>query len=88
MVIIGIILSFVDLGFLCWLPFSLAANALPVFVGATAGFAAQHTGSVEIGAMLIGVIAGLAARQIAVAVFRLPIVRTALIGAVAVGGTA
>jgi hypothetical protein len=32
MIVIGIILSFISLGFLCWLLFALAVHALPVFV--------------------------------------------------------
>jgi hypothetical protein len=31
MIIIGIVLSFVGLGFLCWLLFTLAVYALPLF---------------------------------------------------------
>jgi hypothetical protein len=81
MIIIGIIGSFVGLGFLCWLLFTLAVNALPFCVGVTAGFAAYNGGSGEIGAILVGLIAGaftLAAGQIAVEAFRSPIVRAAI----------
>src|SRR5258707_10778094 len=58
MIVIGIILSFVSLGFLCWLLFALAVHALPVFVGLAAGVAAYHSGSGEFGAFLVGLIAG------------------------------
>ncbi len=81
MIVIGIILSFVSLGFLCWLLFMLAVHALPFFAGVTAGIAAYHSGSGEIGAFLVGLIAGaftLAAGQIAVAAFRSPVIRTAI----------
>ena len=81
MIIIGIIGSFVGLGFLCWLLFTLVAHALPAFVGITVGFAAYHSGSGEIGAVLVGLIAGaltLAAGQIMIAAFRSPLIRTAI----------
>ena len=58
MIVIGIILSFISLGFLCWLLFALAVQALPVFVAFAAGVAAYHIGSGEIGAFLVGLIAG------------------------------
>ena len=81
MIVIGIILSFVSLGFLCWLLFALAVQALPVFVAFAAGLAAYHIGSGEIGAFLVALIAGaftLAVEQIAVAAFRSPVIRTAI----------
>jgi hypothetical protein len=81
MIVIGIILGFISLGFLCWLLFALAVQALPVFVGFAAGMAAYHSGSGEIGAFLVGLIAGaltFAAGQIAVAAFRSPLIRTAI----------
>jgi hypothetical protein len=81
MIVIGIIFSFVSLGFLCWLLFTLAVHALPFFVGITAGIAAYQTSSGEFGAFLVGLIAGaltLAAGQIAVASFRSPVIRTAI----------
>ena len=45
MLIIGIILVFVGLAYLCWLLFALAVHALPFIVGATAGVAAYRSGS-------------------------------------------
>src|SRR5258708_11008692 len=87
MIVIGIILSFISLGFLCWVLFAVAVHALLVFVGLDAGVAAYQTGSGEIGAFLVGLIAGaltLAAGQIAVAAFRSPVIRTAIALAFAV----
>ena len=81
MIIVGIVLSFVGLGFLCWLLFSLAVQALPFYVGVTAGFAAYHSGAGEIGAILVGFIAGaatFASGQIAIAMVRSPLLRTAI----------
>ena len=81
MIIVGIVLSFFGIGFLCWLLFTLAVQALPFFTGVTAGFAAYHSGAGEIGAILVGLIAGaatLAAGQIAIATSRSPLVRTAI----------
>jgi hypothetical protein len=81
MIAIGIILSFISLVFLCWLLFALAVQALPVFLAFAAGLAAYHSGSGEIGAFLVGLIAGaftLAVGQIAVAAFRSPVIRTAI----------
>ena len=58
MIIIGIILSFVGLAYLCWLLFALAVHALPFFAGVTAGLAAYHSGSGPIAAIIVGAIAG------------------------------
>ena len=52
MIIIGIVLSVVGIGFFCWLLFTLAVYALPFFAGMTAGLAAFHSGSGVIGASL------------------------------------
>jgi hypothetical protein len=81
MIIIGIILGFVGLGFLGWLLFALAVHALPTFVGLSAGFAAYSSGSGEIGAIVVGVIAAgltFVAAHIAVATFRSPLIRSAI----------
>jgi hypothetical protein len=56
MIIIGIVLSFVGLGYLCWLIFALAVNALPLFAGITAGLAAYHSNSGPIAAVAIAAI--------------------------------
>ena len=61
--------------------FALAVQALPVFLAFAAGLAAYHSGSGEIGAFLVALIAGaftLAVEQIAVAAFRSPVIRTAI----------
>ena len=81
MIIIGIVLSFVGLAYLCWLVFALAVCALPFFAGLTAGLAAYHSGSGPIGAIVVGVIAGavtLLLGQIAFTTFRSPLIRVAL----------
>jgi hypothetical protein len=61
--------------------FTLAVHAFPLFVDVTAGVAAYHSGSGEVGAILVGLITGaftLAAGQIAIAAFRSPLIRTAI----------
>jgi hypothetical protein len=81
MIIIGIVLSFVGLAYLCWLLFALAVYALPFFAGLTAGFAAYHSGSGPIGAIVVGAIASaitLLLGQIAFTTFRSPLIRAAL----------
>jgi hypothetical protein len=81
MIIIGIILSFVGLAYLCWLLFALAVYALPFFAGLTAGLAAYHSGSGPIGAIVVGAIASaitLLLGQIALTSFRSPLIRAAL----------
>ena len=81
MLIIGIILSFVVLGFLCWLLFALAVYALPFFAGVTAGLAAFHSGSGPIAAILVGLIAGavtLVVGQFAFATVSSPLIRAAI----------
>jgi hypothetical protein len=81
MLIIGIILVFVGLAYLCWLPFALAVHALPVFVGATAGVAAYHSGSGPIGAILVASIASsvtLVIGQIAFMISRSFVIRAAV----------
>ena len=53
MIIIGIVLSFISLGYLCWLIFALAVNALPLFAGVTAGLAAYQSNSGPIAAIAV-----------------------------------
>ena len=82
MVVIGLALSVVGLGFFCWLLFTLAVYALPFFAGLTAGLAAFHSGAGVTGALIVGVLAAgatLAIGQIAFATVRTPLVRV-LIG--------
>lgn len=59
--VIGILLSVVGIGALCWLLFTLAVYALPFFVGVAVGLCAYDTGAGFIGASIIGVLAGAAA---------------------------
>ena len=53
MIIIGIVLAFIGLAYLCWLVFSLAIYALPLFAGASAGLATYHSGSGPIAAIIV-----------------------------------
>jgi hypothetical protein len=55
--IIGIVLTFVGLAYLCWLLFTLAVYALPLFVGSSLAMAAYHGGSGPIAATIVGLIA-------------------------------
>ena len=57
MIFLGIILSIAAIGFFCWLLFTLAVFALPLFAGVTAGGWAFHTGAGWLGAILIGTVA-------------------------------
>jgi len=58
MLILGLILSFFAIGFLCWLLFTLAVYALPLFVAMTAGVAAYHHSTGLFGALLVALLAG------------------------------
>ena len=81
MLIPGLVLSVVGVGFFCWLLFTLAVYALPFFAGLTAALAAFHVGSGVIGALVVGVLAGsatLAIGQIAFATARTPLIRAAI----------
>lgn len=81
MLIIGIVLGFVALGYFCWLLFALAVNALPFFAGVTAGLAAFHSGSGPAGAIVVGFIAGvvtLVVGQIAFAAVRSLVMRATI----------
>ena len=81
MIIIGIVLSVFDLGFFCWLLFTLAVYALPFFAGVIAAVAAYHSGSGVIGAIMVAVLVGaatLAIGQIAFATVRSSLLRAAI----------
>ena len=81
MIVIGVILSFVVLAYLCWLLFALAVYALPFFAGATAAFAAYNSGSGLIAGIVVGVIAGsivVVLGRVAFAWLRSPAMRAAL----------
>lgn len=60
MIFIGILFSIAVIGYFCWLLFTLAVFALPLFAGATAGMWAYQTGAGILGAVLTGLaVAGL-----------------------------
>ena len=81
MLVLGIGLSVIGLGFFCWLLFNLAVYALPFFAGLTAGLAAYHSGAGIVGGILVGFFAGavlLALGQVAFATVRSPLIRAAI----------
>jgi hypothetical protein len=81
MIILGIILSVFAIAFFCWLLFTLAVYALPLFVGLTAAFAAYHHGYGVLGSGLIAVVAGagvLALGQLLFAAVRVSILRACI----------
>jgi hypothetical protein len=57
MIIVAILASLAVIGLLCWLLFTLAVFALPVFVGATTGAWAHGTGAGFPGAFVVGAVA-------------------------------
>jgi hypothetical protein len=80
-IIIGIILGFVGLAYLCWLLFTLAVYALPLFAAVAIGLAAYHSGSGSVGAIIVGAAAGgviLLVGQIAFRALRAPSMRAAI----------
>ena len=79
--IIAILLAIAALVFMCWLLFTLAIYALPLFVGLSAAFWAHSTGAGLLGAVLIGFGAGigtLVLGQLLFATVRTPIIRLAI----------
>ena len=81
MLVIGIIFSFVGIGFMCWLLFAIAIYALPCFVGAWAAIAAYHSGAGIIGAIAVALVAGVATvitGQLAILTIRVPIIIAAI----------
>lgn len=84
MLVVGMALSIVGLGFFCWLLFALTIYALPTFAGLTAGLAAFHSGAGVIGASIVASLAGgatLALGRLAFASTRTPLI-CAVIGLV------
>ncbi|RUX04462.1 hypothetical protein EOA30_14185 [Mesorhizobium sp. M8A.F.Ca.ET.059.01.1.1] len=55
MIILGILLCIAAIGILCWLLFTLAIFALPLFVGVSAGTWAFNSGTGWLGAILVGI---------------------------------
>jgi hypothetical protein len=84
--IIAVMLSVAGLGFLLWLAFNLAVNALPFFAAVAGGLFAYHTGAGLIGGAAIAMAAGattLVAGQFAFAHSRSTILRTMIAAAFA-----
>jgi hypothetical protein len=78
---LAVALTILGLGFLCWILFSLAVYALPFFAAVTAGVWAYGTGAGVIGAVAVGLVAGVAtlvAGQVLFAVVRSTLIRAAL----------
>lgn len=57
MIVLSILGSLAAIGVLCWLLFTLAAFALPFFMGVTAGTWAHGTGAGWLGAIIVGLLA-------------------------------
>jgi len=73
MIILGIFLCIAAIGILCWLLFTLATFALPLFVGVSAGTWSVNTGTGWLGAILVGALAAgltLGVGQVLLAVVR------------------
>lgn len=73
MLFLGILLSIAAIGFLCWLLFTLAVFAMPVFAGVSAGVWTYHSGAGWLGAILVGITS--AALMLGIVQFLLIIVR-------------
>ena len=71
MLILGLILCVFAIGFLCWLLFTLAVYALPLFVAVTAGLAAYHHDAGLLGGFLVAILAGAATLAIGQLAFAL-----------------
>ena len=69
MIVIGILFSIAGLGALCWLLFNLAVFALPLFAGVSAGLFSLHAGAGPIGAILVGIAAGVTSLALGQTVF-------------------
>lgn len=57
MIFLNIVLLIGVIGLLCWVVFTLAVYALPLFVGVTAGMWAHDSGAGIMGGSVVGVIA-------------------------------
>jgi hypothetical protein len=81
MLALGIVLNIVGLGFFCWVLFTLAIYALPLFVGMTAGLYAHESGTGPLGAIALGIVAAAFVIVIGQTIFsfvRTPILRIAV----------
>jgi hypothetical protein len=90
MLALGLLLNFAGIGLFCWLIFTLAAYALPFFVGLYVFMLALHGGAGVLGAPILGIAAGgitLAIGQIAFAMTRSVIVRAIIAALFAVPAT-
>ena len=89
MLSLGLRLNFAGIGLFCWLIFTLAAYALPFFVGLCVFMLALHSGAGVLGAPILGIAAGgmtLAIGQIAFAMTRSVIIRAIIAALFAVPG--
>jgi len=90
MLALGLLLNFAGIGLFCWLIFTLAAYALPFFVGLCVFMLALHGGAGILGAPLVGIAAGgmtLAIGQTAFAMTRSVITRAIIAALFAVPAT-
>jgi hypothetical protein len=81
MLVVGILLNIIGLGFFCWVLFTLAIYALPFFIGMTTGMYAHQAGTGPLGTIAIGLVAGtfaLVLGQLFFSTVRVPIVRIAI----------
>lgn len=80
MLALGIVLNIIGLGFFCWVMFTLAIYALPLFVGMNAGLYAHESGIGPLGAIGLGIVAAAFVLVIGQTIFwsvRAPILRIA-----------
>ena len=87
MIILGIIMLIIVLGAMCWLLFNLAVFALPLFAAVSVGLATTDTGAGPIGAIFLGLLAGIATLTAGQIVFTLvpsTLVRVAVAGLFAI----
>jgi hypothetical protein len=81
MIILGIVLSFVALAYLCWLLFALAVYALPTLAGVAVGLVTYHSGSGPMAAIIVGAIASgvaLLTGRFAFTMVRSPLIRAVI----------
>jgi hypothetical protein len=81
MLALGLVLNTLGIGLFCWLIFTLAVYALPLFVAVSAGIMAFDSGAGALGASFVGMAAGtltLAICQTAFAMTRFLILRAGI----------